>query len=461
MGILIQNGKLVFPDRIKKGDLYIDREKISKIEESMDPKDLPSGTEVVDASGLYIFPGFIDAHTHYGLGEGETGTADGFFEGSRAAAFGGITTFIDFADQISGMTLTESSVLRIKEAEDAVIDFSLHQGVYHIHRNLALELDDLKTSGIGAVKLFTTYKEYGCYLNPADWSVLFPLCRNRRILITIHAEDDDLIKHINRKYPGSILPPKMHALLRPAAAEKNAVIKAGESAALYDVPVYIVHLSSETALDAVRKMRGKGVRIFVETTPHYLFLTADKLEREDGARFIMTPPLRKKSDNEALIKALASGEIDVIATDHCSYTPERKEKIRDCRKIPAGIPGSEEMAALLYSSCAADGSIDLIRMGNLLSVNPARIFGLYPGKGSLEPGTDADIVLFSTKINSNFSSDSIHSKAGYTAYEGFPISGVPVMTILRGKIIIRDGKFLGNKGDGHFIKAGDSSVFPG
>lgn len=459
MSILLKNGKLVFPDRIQKSDLYIERNTISKIEESIEPQNLPSGTQVLDADGLYVFPGFIDAHTHYGLGKGETGTADGFFEGSRAAAFGGITTFIDFADQLPGLTLKESSLLRIKEAEDTVIDFSLHQGIYHIHQNLASELNELKTFGICALKLFTTYKEYGCYLNPADWSKLFPLCRDTRFLITIHAEDDDLIEQIDKEYPERTLPPQMHPLLRPDEAEKKAVVKAGKTAVLQNVPVYIVHLSSGTALDAVRKLRRKGARILVETTPHYLFLTENKLKRNDGALFLMTPPLRKKSDNEALLKALFSGEIDVVATDHCSYTPERKEKLRDCRDIPAGIPGSEEMASLLYSSCAADKTIALIRMEELISANPAKIFGLYPEKGSLEIGTDADIVLFSTKISRRFSSNHVHSNAGYTAYNGFPISGAPVTTILRGKIIMHSGKFFGTKGDGHFVRGRDSSVF--
>lgn len=459
MGILIQNGDLVFPDGIKKGDLFIEGEKISRAGEHIDPAALPSGTEIIDASGLYVFPGFIDAHTHYGLGEGKDRTADGFFEGSRAAAFGGITTYIDFADQVPGMTLLESSKRRIREAVDSVIDFSLHQGIYRMHRNMKPELNALKESGIGVVKLFMTYREYGCYLDPAEWPVLFPLCRDGKFLITIHAEDDNLVEQISRKYPERTLPPKMHALLRPPEAERNAVVRAGKSAARYGVPVYIVHLSSELSLDAVRKIRAKGTSLFVETAPHYLFLTEEKLDRNDGASFIMTPPLRRRSDNEALRKALVSGEIDVVATDHCSYTPERKQSSSDCRDIPAGVPGSEEMVSLLYSVCVAGGSIDPVRMGILLSVNPARIFGLYPEKGSLEPGTDADIVLFSTGLTGRFSSHTVHSKAGYTVYEGFPVSGAPVVTILRGKIIVSGGKFLGSRGEGHFLKAGGSSVY--
>lgn len=459
MGLLIQNGTLVLPDRLEKADIHVDGGKIRSVESSIEISDLPSNTETINASELLVFPGFIDAHTHYGLGAGKDRTADGFFEGSRAAAFGGVTTFIDFSDQVPGLSLIKGAMKRIGEAGDSVIDYALHQGVYHMHDDLPRELDELKQSGISSVKLFTTYKEFGVFFDPSDWKNLFPLCRDNHHMICIHAEDDNLISDIGREYPMKNLPPSKHPTLRPAEAEATAILKAGEAAAIYHIPLYIVHLSSEAGLDAVRTIRKKGVRVIAETTPHYLLLTKEKLDSTDGAKYLMTPPLRTATDNMALQEALKNGEIDIVATDHCAYRPSQKGRYSDCRNIPAGIPGSEEMAALIYSSFIAGDKLSLIEMGNLLSRNPAEVFGLYPEKGSLNPGTDADIVLFSEHEMGVISDQWIHSKSGYTSYCGFPYSGKPVTTILRGNVIVREGQFFGAKGTGEFLKCSDSSIY--
>ncbi len=459
MGILINNGNVVFSDTIKNVDIYIEKEKIKIIERFINPALLPPNTELIDASGLYVFPGFIDAHTHYGLGEEGNKTADGFFEGSRAAAFGGVTTFIDFADQISGKTLQEGAVKRIHEAEEATIDFTLHQCIYNMHDQISLELDSLKSFGVGVVKLFMTYKEFGCYLDPDYWSSLFPLCCEKKILVTLHAEADELISKINIKFKDRKLSAEMHPVLRPSEAESLAILRAGKAAAQFSLPLYIVHLSSKAGMDVIRKLRNEGVKLYVETTPHYLLLTDSKLKGKDGCNFIMTPPLRKATDNRELRSALVSGEIGIVATDHCSYTPEYKSSFADCREIPAGIPGSEEMSSLIYSSLVAEGSMEMIQMGHILSGNPAKVFGLYPEKGSLKPGTDADIVVFSPEANGTFSKKNIHSNADYTAYEGLNFTGSPLITILRGNVIFRNGKFTGKRGGGRFIRSGESSLY--
>jgi len=459
MGLLIQNGTLVLPDGLVKADIHITGEKIQSVESVIDISDLPEKTEPVDASGQFVFPGFIDAHTHYGLGEGAGRTADGFFEGSRAAAIGGITTFIDFSDQIPGKSLAEGAMRRISEAEDSVIDYTLHQGVYRMHSDLPRELDDLKRMGISAIKLFTTYREFGVYFDPSGWGELFPLCRDRKIMVCIHAEDDEVISGIGIDYPERNLPPAMHPVLRPPEAEALAIMKAGEAAAAHRLPLYIVHLSSEAGLEAVRTLRKRGVRVIVETTPHYLFLTREKLEGSEAAKFTMTPPLRDVKDNAALQQALKNGEIDIVATDHCSYKPARKRSFTDCRDIPAGIPGSGEMAMLIYSHISAGDNPGPIEMGNLLSRNPASTFGLYPEKGSLIPGTDADIVIFSGSEKGCISDENVHSDAGYSPFSGFQYTGKPVMTISRGDIIAREGRFTAARGRGGFLNCSDPSIY--
>jgi dihydropyrimidinase len=459
LGLLIQNGRLVLSDKVINADIYISNDKISRVEDKIKFSEVPADTELINAESMIIFPGFIDAHTHYGLGEGSDRTADGFFEGSRAAAFGGITTFIDFADQITGKTLVEGAEERIQQAQDAVIDFALHQGIYYMSRSLSSELDDLKNFGISIIKLFTTYKEFGCFFDPSDWSSLFPLCRDKKILITVHAENDEIIDEINDKYTEVNLPAHMHCLLRPSDAEVEALVQLGETAGKYNIPLYIVHLSSEAGLNKIRDLRNKGNKIIIETTSHYLFLTEEKLRGVDGVKFIMTPPLRKLNDTLALQQALINNEIEIVASDHCSFTPERKGNNSDCRNIPAGIPGSEEMASMVFSLLDSNEQMNLVRMGNLLSVNPAKYFGLYPEKGSLIEGTDADLVIFSPNVKGVFSDYDVHTSAAYTAYDGFAYNGKSIMTISRGKVIIRGNRFTGSRGHGRFLKSTTSSAY--
>ncbi len=463
MNILLRGGKCVFSDRIRQKDILIAGEAISRVEDPDTVIDLPPGTLCFDMSGKYLLPGFIDAHTHYGLGEGEDATADDFFSGSKAAAVGGVTTFIDFADQLADKTLAESAGIRINEAKDSAVDFSLHQGIYRMHRNIADELYELRNSGITALKIFTTYKEFGVYLDPGEWNGLFGLCRDSRMLVCVHAEDETVLEAAAQRSADASPGPEMHPILRPAEAEASAIRKAGRVAKENNLPLYIVHVSSEMAMDAVRRLREDGAVIIAETAPHYLFLTEEKLKTADGALYLMTPPLRKTKDNDVLKAALKSGEIDIIATDHCSYPPGRKTRFPDCRKIPAGIPGSGEAASLLCSlfSDGAEGvnSTDFVSIARVFSEMPARVFGLYPKKGSLLPGTDADITVISPDAEGIISSETVNTLAGYTPYDGVRYRGAPSMIILRGEIIVENGIFCGKRGGGRFQACRESEVF--
>ena len=459
LNLFLKGGSCVFSEGIVKKDILTTGEKINRLEDPGKIEMPPADTRIIDVTGKYVFPGFIDAHTHYGLGEGAGVTADGFTEGSRAAAFGGVTTFIDFADHLPGRTLLQGALKRMDEAAGSVIDYALHQGVYRMHEGMAEELEELKAAGITALKIFTTYKKFGVYLEPAAREELFPLCMEKRMLVAVHPEDEEVLEASLAAY-GDVCPgPDAHPLLRPDRAEAAAVLKAGRTAAACGMPLYIVHVSSAAALDAVRALRESGAEIIAETAPHYLFLTDEKLRGSDGALFLMTPPLRKEKDLDELRTALCRGEVQVIATDHCSFTPLQKKGSSDCRDIPAGVPGSGEAAILLHKLCRETAGCDLTLMTRLFSENPARLFGMYPQKGSLIPGTDADITIFSPETDGVLSADTVRTEAGYTPYEGISYSGAPVMTILRGNIIIENGIFTGSCGAGRFLPCGASSVY--
>jgi len=362
-----------------------------------------------------------------------------------------VTTYIDFADQENDQTFRESAGSRIKAAKDSVIDFTLHQGVYKMHAGIAEELSDLRNMGIRALKLFTTYKNFGVCLDESSWEELFSLCKDLEMLVTVHAEDDEEIDKASQSLQYEIPGPEFHTLFRPATAEYVAVMKAGLLAIKHQIPLYIVHLSSAEGLRAVRELRESGAGIVVETTPHYLFLNRNYLEGKNGSLFLMTPPLRESIDNEVLLQALTNGEIDIIATDHCAFTREQKFEKLDCREIPYGIPGSEELSRVVYSRGVETGKIDLVRMMHLLSATPAKVFGIYPEKGSLLPGTDADITIFTPEIPNELTFSTLHSRSGYSVYDGFTVLGKPSVTILRGKVIVRDGNFTGVKGGGEFV----------
>ena len=448
---LIKGGLLVDTEWMRHQDILIEGSKIKRVAPVIDQAQLPSDTAVIDASGLCVLPGIIDAHTHYHLVSRGTVTADSFEEGSRLAAFGGVTTVVDFADD-DKHSLLGSFNARRREMASMAIDYTLHQGVYAYRDDIAAELRSIAEAGVGTLKIFTTYRDVGYLVEKREeLKTIFSAAKDLGLLVTVHSEDDHIITEIGRNWKGGYRPID-HASLRPAEAEAEAIRYVGGIAEELDMPVYIVHLSSKAGLEAVRELRSRGVKLICETTPHYLFLDKSKLEGDKGPLYVMTPPLRTKEDNEALQEAVLNGEIQVIATDHCAFTYEQKLESNDCRTIYPGIPGTEELLPLVNTFALSSGSLSLSQVVNLLSTSPAKIFGLYPEKGSLEEGTDADIVLFDPDFSWTLSRDTIHSASGYTAYEGMNVTGKVVMTYLRGRLVMGDGIYLGLSGDGRYLK---------
>lgn len=450
--ILIQNGLIVDTEWTRHGDLLIEGSQIKRIAHRIKISDCPDDTVVIHADGLCVLPGIIDAHTHYHLVSRGTVTADSFLQGSKLASFGGVTTVIDFADD-NKISLESSLRDRRKEMSPMAIDYALHQGVYKYREGLKDELAKIKEKGIKAIKIFTTYRNVGYLVEKRDeLKAIFSMCKDLGLMVCVHAEDDRIITETDENWKGDYSPAS-HAELRPSIAEAEAIRYVGSIAEELDMPVYIVHLSSKAGLEAVRELRERGVKVICETTPTYLFLDKSKLQGEDGSLYVMTPPLREKEDNIALKEALSNGEIQVVATDHCSFTKEQKLSSSDCRTIYPGIPGTEELLPLVYTFGVLEGGLSLSQVINVLSTGPAKAFGLYPRKGCLAEGSDADIVLFNPEENWTLSSETLHSASGYTAYEGKKVNGKVVMTYLRGRLVMGDGIYLGLEGDGRFIKA--------
>ena len=448
--VLIKNG-LVTDDKCSiKADILIKNEVIEQIGTSIDESNID---KVIDAEGMVVMPGAIDAHTHYHLVSRGTVTCDSFVEGSRLAAFGGVTTVVDFADHNKGQGLVQSLQYRLDEMRSGMaIDYTLHQGVYGhgYDSTIGKQLEQLKKQGVKTLKIFTTYRNTGYLIeNRDDLLDLFQNAKRLGMLVCAHCEFNPMIEEISDNWKGDFSPAS-HALLRPAEAEGKAIELFGSIALEAQCPLYVVHCSSECGLNAIRELRKKGLTVYAETTPTYLFLDRSYLDGPDGSLYVMTPPLREKSDNMALREALKDGEIQVLATDHCAFTREQKLSSSDCRTIYPGIPGTEEML-LLLNTLKDESGMTLSDVVRLVSTNPAKLFGIYPEKGSLEIGTDADLTILDPNEKWTLEDEKMHSASHYTPYRHFEVHGKVRTTILRGKVIMENGQYYGKPGEGRFI----------
>jgi dihydropyrimidinase len=450
---LIRNGTVVTATDLYTGDVLVEDEKIAVIGSKLDVQ----ADSVIDAAGKLVLPGGIDVHTHLDMPFGGTTSADDFESGTRAAAFGGTTTIVDFAIQYRGQTLHHAWEAWMAKAEDrAVIDYGFHMIVTDLTDQVEQEMDDLVRQGVTSFKLFMAYP--GVFMLD-DASIFKALLRTGRNggTICMHAENGGVIDVlVQRALAEGKTAPKYHALTRPARAEAEATHRAIALAEMADVPVYIVHLSAAEALDMVSEARDRGLPAFAETCPQYLFLSYDNYEEPgfEGAKYVMSPPLRDRAKQDRLWRGLAYNDLQVISTDHCPFCMKEQKELgrNDFSKIPNGAPGIETRMSLVYDGGVRSGRISLNRFVELTSTSPARLFGLFPKKGTIAPGSDADIVIFDPNRQLTLGVGTLHMNVDYNPYEGRVVTGATETVLSRGRRVIENGAFVGRPGAGSFLK---------
>jgi dihydropyrimidinase len=453
MTLLIKHGTIVTATDSYQGDVFVDGETISTIGTSLA---LPAD-RTIDATGKYLFPGGIDVHTHLDMPFGGTTSADDFESGTVAAAYGGTTTIVDFAIQYKGQTLHHAWETWMKKAEGkAAIDYGFHMIVTDLSDQVEQEMDALVRQGVTSFKLFMAYP--GVFMLD-DATIFRALLRTGKNggTICMHAENGGVIDVlVKRALAEGKTAPRYHALTRPARAEGEATHRAIALAEMADVPIYIVHLSAAEALQMVIEARDRGLPAYAETCPQYLFLSYENYEEPGfaGAKYVMSPPLRAKETQDLLWRGLAFNDLQAISTDHCPFCMKEQKTLgaNDFSKIPNGAPGIETRMSLVYDGGVRTGRISLNRFVELTSTSPARIFGLFPRKGTIAPGTDADLVVFDPNRTIQLSARTLHMKVDYNPYEGREVTGAADTVISRGRVIVDAGRFTGRTGAGTFLK---------
>ncbi len=460
---LIAGGTVVTASDVYPADVLVDGETIAAI-----GRDLPAnGARRIQAKGRYVIPGGVDVHTHMELPFGGTFASDDFETGTRAAAFGGTTTIIDFAVQGMGEPLRAALDAWMAKAQGkAVVDYGLHMIVRDPTDDVLEEMDALVREGVSSFKLFMAYP--GVFMVD-DGSIFRALQRTGENggLICVHAENGGVIDVLVKKaLAARNTAPKWHALTRPPEAEGEATHRAYRLAEMAGgIPLYVVHLSAAQALDQVRLFRDRGLPAYAETCPQYLFLSYDNYEEPgfDGAKYVMSPPLRPKWHQDELWKGLARGDLQVVSTDHCPFCmkegfkglPKQKELGKgDFSKIPNGAPGVETRMVLLYDGGVLEHRISLNRWIELTATAPAKIMGLFPRKGTIGVGSDADLVVWDPNATSTISARTHHMRVDYNPYEGRTVRGKATVVLSRGEVIVERGRFSGAKGRGRFLRRG-------
>jgi len=451
---IIKNGSVVTATDTYTADLAILDGKVAAI-----GIDLPSqnATKILDASGKLLLPGGIDVHTHLDMPFGGTTSADDFETGTRAAAFGGTTTLIDFAIQYKGQPLRQAfDTWMDKATSKAVCDYAFHCIVTDVSGGQLGEMNDLVREGVTSFKLFMAYPGVFMLDDGSIFKALQTTSQNGG-LVCMHAENGSAIDVIvQQALAEGKKAPKYHALTRPTTAEAEATARAIALAEMAGAPIYIVHLSCNEALEKVREARDRGLPVYAETCPQYLYLSLENFDAPgfEGAKYVFTPPLREKWHQEKLWNGLKRDHLQVVSTDHCPFCfKEQKELGRDdFTKIPNGGPGVEHRMSLIYSGGVAGGRFTANRFVELVSTTPAKLFGLYPRKGTIAVGSDADLVIFNPQRKQTISAATHHMRVDYSMFEGIQVTGMPDVVLSRGRVVVEGDKFVGRAGQGEFLR---------
>jgi dihydropyrimidinase len=451
---LIRGGTVVTATDTYLSDVGITGGKISVIGLNLPAE---GAGKVIEARAMLVMPGGIDVHTHLDMPFGGTTSADDFETGTVAAAYGGTTTLIDFAIQYKGQTLRHAFDSWMKKADGkAVIDYSFHCIITDI---AGAQLDEMKAfvrEGVPTFKLFMAYP--GVFmLDDASIFKTMGVAADCGGMICMHAENGGAIDVIvQRALAQGKRSPKYHALTRPVTAEAEATSRAIALAEMAGTPVYIVHLSCNEALEKVREARDRGLRVYAETCPQYLYLSLENMDGPgfDGAKYVFTPPLREKWHQEKLWQGLAKDDLQVVSTDHCPFCMKEQKELGkdDFTKIPNGGPGIEHRVSLVYSGGVHGGRFSANRFVQLVSTAPAKLFGLYPRKGTVAVGSDADLMVFDADEEQTISVKTHHMRVDYSMFEGTRVKGVPKTVLSQGRVIVENGKFVGKVGAGTFLK---------
>jgi dihydropyrimidinase len=455
MSVLIKNGHIVTAVDSYVADILVDDGKIRTI-----GIDLTADAEkTIDATGKYVIPGGIDPHTHLDFPFGGTVSSDDFSTGTIAAAVGGTTSIVDFVVQQRGQALTEAlEIWHQKAGGQAAVDYGFHMIIQDLPDTRLPEMDEMVRQGVTSFKMFMAYR--GAVMVDDD-TIFKAMARaaDNGALICLHAEHGHMIDVlVQQALAQGNTAPRFHASTRPPITEAEATHRAIRMAEVAGAPVYFVHLSCVEALQEVQAARARQNYVYAETCPHYLTLDNSMYDQEgfEGAKYVLTPPLRDKWHQEELWKGLRRNDLQVVSTDHCAFrfSDQKTLGVNDFSKIPNGGPGIENRLSLLYTNGVATGLMDLNRLVEIFSTNPAKLFGLFPRKGTIAVGSDADIVVFDPDAETVISAQTHHMNIDYNLYEGMAVKGVPEVVIANGRVLVEDGEYTGISAGGRFLKRG-------
>ena len=458
MRTVIKNGTVVTAVETFAGDVWIENERIVALTSPGQSTGM-TADKTIDATGKLVMPGGIDAHTHLDMPFGGTSSSDDFETGTIAAAHGGTTTIVDFAIQTKGSTMRQGLDTWHQKAEGkAAIDYGFHMIYTDVNPNTLKEVPQLVSEGVTSFKLFMAYPGV-FYVDDGQIFRAMQAARDNNALICMHAENgialDVLIEQAIARGETA---PKYHSLTRPQIAEAEGTHRALALAEMADTPVYIVHLSAPRALEKVLEARDRGMPAFAETCPQYLFCSYDDLDRPgfEGAKYVCTPPLRPKEMQEDIWRGLKTNDLQVVSTDHCPFCMKGQKDLGtgSFAQIPNGMPGVETRLYLMWDGGVKAGRISANRFVEITSTAPAKIFGMFPKKGTIAPGSDADIIVWDPDREHVLSDKTLHMRVDYSPYEGRKVKGFATHVLSRGEVVVEEGKFVSKKGRGQFLKRG-------